>query len=97
VAFRHRQATTVTNTPIKRAVVLQHTRPKGPGESPRCAPSGAWPSRAEDDAFVLLANGPMGGPQITADTAGYFAQAQPIWDQLLRNILGELLLAGSCN
>ena len=51
----------------------------------------------DDDAFVRLANGPMGGPQITADTARYFAQAQPVWDQLLRNILGELLLAGSCN
>lgn len=45
----------------------------------------------EDDAFVRLANGPMGGPKITADTARYFADAQPVWDQLLRNILGALL------
>jgi GMP synthase-like glutamine amidotransferase len=45
----------------------------------------------EDAAFVRLANGSGGGRQIMADTATYFSAGQPVWDRLLRNILGVLL------
>jgi GMP synthase-like glutamine amidotransferase len=46
---------------------------------------------SEDAAFVRAANGVGGGSKINADTAAHFAAAQPVWDQLLRNILGLLL------
>ncbi|HEX3694422.1 MAG TPA: gamma-glutamyl-gamma-aminobutyrate hydrolase family protein [Polyangia bacterium] len=46
---------------------------------------------SEDAAFVRAANGVGGGRQIIADTVANFPAAQPMWDQLLRNILGVLL------
>jgi GMP synthase (glutamine-hydrolysing) len=45
----------------------------------------------EDAAFVRLANGPGGARQIMTDTAAIFPEARPVWDQLLRNIVGVLL------
>jgi len=45
----------------------------------------------EDAAFVRLANGPGGARRIMTDTAALFSAARPVWDQLLRNIIGVLL------
>ena len=45
----------------------------------------------EDAAFVRLAHGSGGGRRIMADTAACFSAAHPVWDQLLRNIVGVLL------
>jgi GMP synthase (glutamine-hydrolysing) len=45
----------------------------------------------EDAVFVRLANGPGGARQIMTDTAAIFPDARPVWDQLLRNIVGVLL------
>lgn len=45
----------------------------------------------EDAAFVRLANGPGGARRICTDTAALFATASAVWDQLLRNIIGQLL------
>jgi GMP synthase-like glutamine amidotransferase len=45
----------------------------------------------EDAAYVRESNGPEGGAQILADTERYFADAKPVWDKLLRNIVGQML------
>jgi GMP synthase-like glutamine amidotransferase len=45
----------------------------------------------EDAAYVREANGDDGGARILADTERYFADAQPVWDRLLRNIIGQML------
>jgi GMP synthase-like glutamine amidotransferase len=45
----------------------------------------------EDAAYVREANGEEGGAKILADTERYFAEAKPVWDRLLRNIIGEML------
>jgi GMP synthase (glutamine-hydrolysing) len=45
----------------------------------------------DDAAFVIAANG-LGGPgRILADTGRFFADAHPVWDRLLGNIVGLLL------
>jgi GMP synthase-like glutamine amidotransferase len=41
----------------------------------------------EDAEYVRAANGPDGGQRILADTARFYADARPIWDRLLGNIL----------
>lgn len=48
----------------------------------------AWVS--EDAAYVAAANGPAGAVRIMNDTVRFFADAQPVWERLLRNILGLL-------
>jgi GMP synthase-like glutamine amidotransferase len=45
----------------------------------------------EDAAYVREANGPDGAAQILADTDRYYADAKPVWDRLLRNIIGQML------
>jgi GMP synthase (glutamine-hydrolysing) len=45
----------------------------------------------EDAAYVREANGPDGGARILADTERHFVDAQPVWDCLLRNIIGQML------
>jgi GMP synthase-like glutamine amidotransferase len=45
----------------------------------------------EDAAYVREANGEGGGAQILADTERYFADAKPVWDRLLRNIINQML------
>jgi GMP synthase (glutamine-hydrolysing) len=45
----------------------------------------------EDAAYVREANGDDGGARIVADTERYFAEAKPVWDRLLRNIIGQML------
>jgi GMP synthase-like glutamine amidotransferase len=45
----------------------------------------------EDAAYVREANGDGGAARILADTERYFADAQPVWDRLLRNIIGQML------
>jgi GMP synthase-like glutamine amidotransferase len=45
----------------------------------------------EDAAYVREANGDDGGARILADTERFFAEAKPVWDRLLRNIIGEML------
>jgi GMP synthase-like glutamine amidotransferase len=45
----------------------------------------------EDAAYVRESNGPQGGAQILADTERYYADAKPVWDRLLRNIIGQML------
>jgi GMP synthase-like glutamine amidotransferase len=49
----------------------------------------------EDAAYVREANGEEGGAKILADTERHFADAQPAWDRLLRNIIGQMLESGS--
>jgi len=48
-----------------------------------------WVSADAD--FVRAANGDDGGAQILADTERHFAEARPVWDRLLRNIIGQML------
>ncbi len=43
----------------------------------------------EDADYVREANGDGGGARILADTERYFAEAKPVWDRLLRNIIGH--------
>jgi GMP synthase-like glutamine amidotransferase len=45
----------------------------------------------EDAAYVREANGDEGGARILADTERYFGDAKPVWDRLLRNIIGQML------
>jgi len=45
----------------------------------------------EDAEYVREYNGPAGGAQILADTERHFADTQPVWDRLLRNIIGQML------
>jgi len=45
----------------------------------------------EDADYVRAANGDAGGARILADTDRYYAEAKPVWDRLLRNILGQML------
>ena len=45
----------------------------------------------EDAAFVREANGDDGAARILADTERYFPDAKPVWDRLLRNIIGQML------
>ncbi|HVZ73115.1 MAG TPA: gamma-glutamyl-gamma-aminobutyrate hydrolase family protein [Polyangia bacterium] len=45
----------------------------------------------EDAAYVREANGDEGGARILADTATYFAEARPVWNRLLGNIIGEMV------
>jgi GMP synthase-like glutamine amidotransferase len=45
----------------------------------------------EDAAYVREANGEDGGARILADTARHHAEAKPVWDRLLRNIIGQML------
>ena len=45
----------------------------------------------EDAAYVREANGDDGGARILADTERYYADAKPVWDRLLRNIIGQML------
>jgi len=45
----------------------------------------------EDAAYVRETNGDQGAAQILADTERYFADARPVWDRLLRNIIGQML------
>jgi GMP synthase (glutamine-hydrolysing) len=45
----------------------------------------------EDAVYVREANGEDGGARILADTERHFAEAKPIWDRLLRNIIGQML------
>jgi GMP synthase-like glutamine amidotransferase len=48
----------------------------------------------EDAAYVQEANGPEGGARILADTDRFHGDAKPIWDRLLRNIIGQMLDEG---
>jgi GMP synthase-like glutamine amidotransferase len=45
----------------------------------------------EDAEYVREANGDEGAARILADTERLFAAAKPIWDRLLRNIIGQML------
>jgi len=45
----------------------------------------------EDADYVREANGDEGSARILADTERYFAAARPVWDRLLRNIIGQML------
>jgi GMP synthase (glutamine-hydrolysing) len=45
----------------------------------------------EDAAYVREANGEDGAARILADTERYYADAKPVWDRLLRNIVGQML------
>jgi GMP synthase (glutamine-hydrolysing) len=45
----------------------------------------------QDAAFVREANGDDGGERILADTALHFAEARPVWNRLLDNIVGQML------
>jgi GMP synthase (glutamine-hydrolysing) len=49
----------------------------------------------EDAAYVREANGEDGGARILADTERHFADARPVWDCLLRNVIGQMLDDGS--
>jgi GMP synthase (glutamine-hydrolysing) len=44
-----------------------------------------------DADFVHAANGDGGGERILADTERHYAEARPVWDRLLRNIIGQML------
>ena len=55
-------------------------------------PAEAVPIWVREDAdYVREANGDEGGARILADTERYFAEAKPVWDRLLRNIIGQML------
>jgi GMP synthase (glutamine-hydrolysing) len=45
----------------------------------------------QDAAYVRAANGDDGCARILADTERNFADARPVWDRLLRNIIGQML------
>jgi GMP synthase-like glutamine amidotransferase len=45
----------------------------------------------EDADYVRAANGEDGGARILADTALHFAEAAPVWNRLLGNILAQML------
>lgn len=46
---------------------------------------------AEDADYVRAANGEEGGARILADTERHMAEARPIWDRLLGNVLDLML------
>jgi GMP synthase (glutamine-hydrolysing) len=45
----------------------------------------------DDATYVREANGEDGGARILADTARYYPEAKPVWDRLLRNVIGQML------